>query len=278
MNDGFIPFTWETPNEAYTPLEQNNHVMELLSLMQENGRDTSGIVALLDHVKGMEDFVRQADETLVQMKQQLADMQEAQNHPVRAALQNAIRFLENSINEVREQLADLKLAIVVGCQSAVEAVREKGITALDNLASFFRLDGAMEAISKAMGRVNDNCGHTLWRIESFGLELNNAGQALQNAGRALAGKEVFYEEQRSGMLAAVMKAPYSAMAAIAGSVLKAVDGMRESLGRMSDRAEAVREAKPRSLAEQLAAAKEKARSEPVADVARKRDLAHGLEM
>jgi hypothetical protein len=39
-------------------LMDNEHVRELFGILQENGKDTSGLTAIINHVSGMEDFVK----------------------------------------------------------------------------------------------------------------------------------------------------------------------------------------------------------------------------
>ena len=113
-------------NETGTPLSENQYVKELFSILQDNGRDTSGLSALIGHVGEMENFIKRAEDKIADMKSQLSDMKEVQNHPVKAALQTAIKTLETKVAEVRERLSDLKNNIVEGCKNAVAAFKERG--------------------------------------------------------------------------------------------------------------------------------------------------------
>ena len=126
--------TVNTPRDA--PLEQNKYVQELFSILHDNSRDTTGLSALLGHVSEMESFVKRAEDKIAEMKTQLSEMKEVQNHPVKTALKNAINNLENKVAEIKVQLAELKSNIIEGCKNAVAAFKEKGISALDKLASF----------------------------------------------------------------------------------------------------------------------------------------------
>ena len=105
-----------TASDASTaPLSENQYVQELFSVLQENGRDTTGLAALIGHVSEMENFVKRAEDKIAEMKSQLSEMKEVQNHPVKATLQTAIKNLELKVAEVRERLTELKNNIVEAC-------------------------------------------------------------------------------------------------------------------------------------------------------------------
>ena len=53
-------------------LSQNEYVQELYSILQDNGRDTSGLSALIGHVSEMENFVKRAEDKIADMKSQLS--------------------------------------------------------------------------------------------------------------------------------------------------------------------------------------------------------------
>lgn len=78
-------------NENAEPLMENQYVKELFSILQDNGRDSSGLSALLGHVSEMESFVKRAEDKIAEMKSQLAEMKEVQNAPKIKRKQGACR-------------------------------------------------------------------------------------------------------------------------------------------------------------------------------------------
>ncbi len=66
-------------NVEAMPLAENEHVKELLALLEDNGKPTSGIESLLSHVKEMEDFIVTAESRISDMKIQLDTMREIGN-------------------------------------------------------------------------------------------------------------------------------------------------------------------------------------------------------
>src|SRR5215469_3778559 len=93
-------------------LEDNIHVKEMFSILQENGRDTSGLSALIDHIKGMEDFVKAAESQIGVMKSQLDTMKEVQDHPIRNVLQSTIKALETKVGQIKEQIGLLAAGVI----------------------------------------------------------------------------------------------------------------------------------------------------------------------
>jgi predicted translin family RNA/ssDNA-binding protein len=174
-------------NEAVNsaPLAENQYVKELFSILQENGRDSSGLAALLGHVSEMESFVKRAEDKIADMKSQLAEMKEVQNHPVKTALQNAIKTLEQKVAEVKERIVELKYNIVEGCKSAVEAFKEKGAAVLNNLAKFFHVKGALKAIDRSADASVKQCDKAIANINGFAENYHAAGRAVKNMGLIL---------------------------------------------------------------------------------------------
>jgi hypothetical protein len=220
---------------ANTPLMENEYVQQLFSVMQENERDTSGLSALLGHVSEMENFVKRAEDKIADMKSQLAEMKEVQNHPVKTALQSAIRSLENKVAEVKEQLATLKSNIVLGCKNAVEAFKDKGVAALDKLASFFRVKGALKAIDRSAEQAIKNCDKSVSNINAFANEYHSAGRAIKNMGRVLIGKEPIDAKKEAGKLSKAIAAPYKAQKAVMTGLKDAADKAIAAVDRLSER-------------------------------------------
>jgi hypothetical protein len=231
-------------NEAASsaPLAQNEYVTELFSILQDNGRDTKGLAALIGHVSEMESFVKRAEDKIADMKSQLAEMKEVQNHPVKTALQNAIKALERKVAEVKEQIGELKTAIVEGCKSAVAAFREKGAAALNNLAKFFHIKGALKTVDRDMEQSIKICDKSIANINSFADQYHSAGRAIKNMGRMLTGKEPIDAKKEAGKLAGALSAPYKAQK-------KALNGIRSAVNKAITALEAAEERQAQRQAE-----------------------------
>ena len=205
------------------PLAENDYVQQLFGILSDNGRDTSGLSALLSHVSDMETFVKSAEDTISTMKAQLSEMKEVQDHPVKTALQNTIRSLEVKVAEVKERLVELKSNIVEGCKNAVNAFKEKGISALDKLASFFHVKDNLQDWKKNIQFVIQSDSKAIAKIEAFSAEYHSAGRAVKNMARVAVGKKPIDAKKEAGKLSKVMTAPYRAQAVALNGLKKSID-------------------------------------------------------
>ena len=228
-------------SENETPLSENQYVKELFSILQDNGQSTMGLSALLGHVSDMESFVKRAEDTISVMKSQLAEMKEVQSHPVKTALQNAIKSLERTVAEVKERLTELKQNIAEGCKNAVAAFKEKGISALDKLASFFHVKSGLRDWTKDIDRIIKTDDKAVAKIEAFAAEYHSAGQAVKNMARVLVGREPIDAKREAGKLAKTLAAPYKAQKAVVTKLKKSLGKAIAGLERLEAAAETRRE-------------------------------------
>jgi hypothetical protein len=274
MNENENAVIKETANSA--PLAENRYIKELFTILHNNGRDSSGLAALLGHVSEMENFVKRAEDKIADMKSQLAEMKEVQDHPVRAKLQNAIKALETKVAEVKESLAAFKNNIVEGCKNAVDAFKEKGIAALDKLASFFRVKSGLEDWKKNIDTIIKADDKAIGNIESFANQYHSAGRAIKNMARIAVGKEPVDAKKEAGKLAKAMSAPYkaqkSALTSLRKSIDKAIKGLdaleTNAQAKQAERAERTAAKKPSlmgQLQENLALIEQQKREAPVLD-------------
>ncbi|GHU58605.1 hypothetical protein FACS1894133_3670 [Clostridia bacterium] len=217
------------------PLAENQYVQELFSILQDNGKDTKGLAALIGHVSEMENFVQKAENKISEMKSQLAEMKEVQNHPVKTALTNAIKSLEAKVAEVKERIAELKTNIIESCKSAVEAFKEKGVAALNNLAKFFHIKNGLKAIDKSAEQSVKICDNAVKNINEFAQNYHAAGLAVKNMGRIIIGKEPVDAKKENGVLAKIAAAPYKAEKAAMNGIKKTVDKAIAALDGMEER-------------------------------------------
>jgi hypothetical protein len=204
-------------------LTQNPYVARLLDILQENGRDTSGLTALLGYIGDMEGFVKRAEDTISEMKSRLDEMKEFQNHPVKAALQNTIKTLDRKVAEIKGRLGELKTGIADGCKNAVSAFKEKGISALNDLASFFHIKSGLQDRKKDIDAAIRADDRAVAKIEAFANEYHAGGRALKNMARMIAGKEPIDARKEAGKLAKTVAAPYKAQKAALTGLRKAID-------------------------------------------------------
>ena len=270
---------------ADAPLAENEHVKELLGILRDNGKDASGLTALISHVGEMESFVKLAENRIAEMKAQLDTMKEVQDHPIKHALQNAIKTLEAKVAEIKAQISELKTSIAEGCKNAVSAFKEKGAAALDRLASFFNIKSRLQSIGKNIDASIRTDDQAIAKIETFSKEYHTAGRHLKNMGRVLTGKPPIDAVREAGRLARAVSAPYRADRAIQLKMKGAVVAMIGSIERLEQKTAARREEKAAappekkpSLSEKLKAHKERIREKDLERALPERAKAKGLEV
>ena len=237
-----------------TSLTQNEYVQELFAILESNGKDTSGLSAMLGKEQEMQNTLAALMSWKKQAEKQLDAISEIQNHPMKSALKNVIKTLEVKIEKLKEQLTELRSGIITGCKNAVAAFKEKGIAALDKLASFFHIKGVLKAIDRTVNESVAQCNSSIQRIDVFSREYHSAGRAVKNMARMFIGKEPIDAQKEAGRLARAVSAPFkierAAMLKISGLAV----AMTKSLEQLENTAAAkrdnpVREKKPKLLEE-----------------------------
>ena len=187
---------------------ENEHVKEFLSILNDNGKDASGLLAMLVYVNSMENQLVKAVEELTAMRRDLSTMREERDHPVRTALEKAAKSLETTITETRSRLAEIKEKIIEGCKNAVSAFKEKGIAALNGIAKFFRIKPLFESLRNNLQNDIKRDQAIIVKIEAIGTKYHTAGMHLRNVGRTLRGKEVLTAIKPNGKLSKLVSAPF----------------------------------------------------------------------
>jgi uncharacterized protein involved in tolerance to divalent cations len=256
-------------------LADNEYVKELFAILEENKRDTSGLSALLDHVKEMEQFIKTAESSINDMKHEISEMKASKENPIRTALKNAISALEKNISAMKEKLGELKEGIADGCKKAVTAVKEKGITALAGLSSFFSVKGTLEnhrELSEANIKTADK---HIARIEAISTEYHKTGSAIRNTMRAIVGRESQNDVKGQGALAKGIIASIKVNRAVSSATLKAVNKTVAAVERLDDAANTIKEKsdkKKSGLMDKLTAIKEESAGNATKD--REKEISH----
>jgi hypothetical protein len=195
------------------PVAENEHVQELLGILKSHkSPNLNALLALLGQVTAMEKQLEAAVGQLEAMRRDLAEA-ERRNHPVRHALQKAVIAMQAQVLELRDRLGKLKQAVIDGCKNAVAAFKEKGITALDNLARFFKVRPMLEAIHTGANKAAQAADRAVSNIEAASAAYHEAGRRVKNAGRALSGKEAVQEAKPNGRVSKTFTAPFRAVRA-----------------------------------------------------------------
>ena len=219
------------------PLLENTHVKELLAIMRENNAPSmQDFLAVLGQIGAMERQLDAAVRELAAMRRELNEARE-QAHPVKTALKIAVETLDKNVAALRERLDAVKQRVIAGCKNAVAAFREKGISALDNIARFFKVRPALESIRDDLNKSIRFSDATISNIELVSTEYHEAGRHIKNMVRAMAGKEAIQDAKAVGKLAEALKAPFHANRACLSAVKKSVETALSRLAVLEQSAE-----------------------------------------
>jgi len=217
---------------AGASIMENPDVKEFLSIMQDNGKDTGEFLSLLNQFTSMENHFHKAVAELSAIRQELSEMREERDHPVRTALQNTAKAMEAKINAMREQLNEIKEKIIEGCKNVVSAFKEKGAAALNGIAKFFRIKPMFESLRKNMQNNIKTDQAAVGKIEAMATQYHTAGMHLRNVGRALQGKEAINEIKPNGKLAKLAAAPFRVVMKTMTKALKTADNAINAIDRL----------------------------------------------
>ena len=224
------------------PLAKNKKVTELLTLLQKhNSPSLADFRMLLNKVNEVEQQLEAAVRELAAMRQAL-DEAEQRRHPAANTMRKAVISMQAHILELREKLSALKQAVVEGSKNALTAFRKKGISAIDNIAQFFKVRPILEAIHIQADYAVAAADWSVAHIEAAGMKYHEAGRRLKNAGRALTGKEAIQEAKPPGKVSKTFTVPFRAVRACFRSIEKNSAALSDRLKQLEEKKQSVKAA------------------------------------
>ena len=218
------------------PIMSDDNVIELLKIMRDNNAPTMrDFLNVLNQVGAMEKQLEAAVSELAAMRRELAEAQ-ANNHPLKTTLQKAVIAMQSQVLELRDKLAALKDNVINGCKNAIDAFKDKGETALDGIARFFRIKPILESIRNGLEKNIAFDDKAIAKIEAVSTEYHEAGKHMKNVGRAMAGREAITEAKPVGKVARAFEAPIKAERKIYVSMKKSVEAAIGSMIRLEEKA------------------------------------------
>ena len=219
------------------PIAENEHVQELYNILKDNNSPAlNDFLSIVKQIGAMEANLQSAVTELAAMRTQLAEM-EASNHPFRNALQKAVVATQAQVLEIRDKLAELKEQFIEGCKNAVQSFKEKGISALDNVARFLGIKPALESLRNNCEKSIQADNKAIANIETVSKEYHEAGKHIKNFALAIFGKEPAAEAKPMGSVAKTLIAPYRADRKCAAAIKGCAERAIGALTRLEERAE-----------------------------------------
>ena len=202
-------------------------IRELLAVMEQNNAPgKQDFLAVLQQIAGMEKQLGAAVEELAAMRKELA---EARESPVKRTLQKAVILLQDRVLALRDQIGQLKTAVIDGCKKTLAAFQEQGVSALAHTAEFLHIRPALEAVGRELDKSIAYDDKALSMIQSAATEYHEAGFHLKNALRAVTGREAVAEPKGPGALARTMAAPFKRSRSLFVGMKNRADGALKRL-------------------------------------------------
>jgi len=215
---------------------ENIDVQEFFKLLRDNNSPSiNEMIDIVRQMSAMEKYMEAATNQIATMQLQLAEM-EAKNHPVQTALSNAIVTTQAQVSNIQDKLTELKNNFIAGCKNTVDAFKEKGIAALNNVAQFFNIKPSLDNLCNELNKGIQQDNKTIAKIETISTEYHETGLHLKNIGRAILGKELLQEAKPNGNLSKALTAPYRADRKCLSAMKNCAEKAISSLSRLEERA------------------------------------------
>jgi len=221
-------------------LEENEHVKELLGILDANGKDSEKefLAALLSHCKSMENFCVKAESTIAEMKSRLDEMKELQN-----PLGDTVKEIEARTGIIRQALTKLKANIITTCKKVVTAFKEKGVVVLDNLSSQLGAKEHYQSMEKGAKSNIESCDKAISKINAFSREYHKTGRDLKNMTRVMVGKIPVDTVKEPGKLAELLCKPYAEHKKTSIAVRDYAQSSIATIEQRAEKAQAIRDRK-----------------------------------
>jgi hypothetical protein len=211
---------------------EDPNVKELLSILKDSGRSAKELLDVIGSVTKMEQELSVALKGLNAIQGELSTMREERDHPLRTLLEKTSRSLSNKISGLFARVKAIKDAIVGGCKRAVEAFKDKGVSALNNLAEFFDVKANLLAQREDLTACINQAQASIAKIETAAAQYHTASRALKNIGRTMQGKEPIPDIKPNGKLARFLETPYRNEISSLNRSLRSVNRTLASLDRL----------------------------------------------
>lgn len=236
-------------------LKDNAQVQNFIKLLKENkaNEQFKTIVMLIDYVDTMEKRLDTAASKYKNMEKEIAALKDENSKSVFTKISDDVKL---SVNETLEKLGKVKDAILDGIKNALTAVKNTGLSALNSVMKFFKVKDGLNDLRESVNKTILKAENAAEKIDKAFQNMHTAASNQRNVFRNLAGKETKEDIKPNGKIAAAVKAPNKAAAAIMKGVRKIIDKATNSLDKLEKKAEQNRENSAKAK-KQKAAEKEK---------------------
>jgi len=189
-----------------TALLQDNSILEILKILNDANRQAQAN-EYAEYFGSIDAIQTQLNETLAELKnvrKQLDVIQDRRN-PIKKAFTAVLDKLQSEIQAIQGQLNTLKEKLITAARNAVQAVKENGLSALNDTLKFFEVRKDLQATINSSAAVIESCNKSITKIESISNEYHATGLHMRNMGRAVFGKDAIQNQKQKGKLAKALQ-------------------------------------------------------------------------
>ena len=221
--------------EQALALREYPQIIELLAVLEQ-----SGLIKERDEVSSLVEYIGSMEEKLVQMMGELQEMhgevKQIQDKGLHARCTRLLDTTQERVSQIRAMVTTVKTNFVRAAGNAVKSFKEKGRSALSQAVRAMKIPAVLSKMKDGFHRAAQAMEDMACDVDTRREQLHEAGVHLQNAGRALSGKEVKEAEpldSDKGILAKVrntlsgMGRAFSVMERRAGTLAEKMQDTRQ---------------------------------------------------
>lgn len=221
--------------EQALALREYPQIIELLAVLEQ-----SGLTKERDEVSSLVEYIGSMEEKLAQMMGELQEMhgevKQIQDKELHARCTRLLDTAQERVSQTRAMVATVKTNFVRVAGNAVKSFKEKGRAALSQAVRAMKIPAVLSKMKDGFHRAAQAMEDMACDVDTRREQLHEAGIHLQNAGRALSGKEAKEAEpleSDKGILAKVrntlsgMGRAFSAVERRAGTLAEKMQDTRQ---------------------------------------------------
>jgi uncharacterized phage infection (PIP) family protein YhgE len=163
---------------AALSLRENPDVMKLLESMKTPRLKShqQGFLALLEYTDALTNQYNSILDELSGLKERIGGIADK-----KSPLANMVEKLDTLTTDVGEKLNSFKNGITSFCKDALEAIKDKGLSALDKVFSVLHVKDGLQAMSKACAKTLESLDKAVARCDSLEKHCQERASANVNA-------------------------------------------------------------------------------------------------
>lgn len=188
-------------------LGEQTHLQEFFAVMKENGRNAQAedIEQLLKQMEEMKTGFTDALEEICYLREQIDSLQ---SQSMKAKLRKLQEDVQASLQQAQNRAISVKKAIVANIQSALDAGKQKGITALDKTLDIVPVYESLSVMESFLEHSASAMNNRIGKVDIMADEVYAVKSHARNIGKVISGKEtqdLGERDRTKGILAKIEK-------------------------------------------------------------------------